>query len=246
MEGKDLADMEELRPQGLEDLVQELEGENGVEESLPTETTVAEIDSSAEVGVTAGESLPSPAHQTVLKRYPELSERSEAAAQQTVAAQARDPQRAHADETDTGQSRLAYRLAAAVLVLGALISIMDALVAWAMGGQTDLVLFQKLPVVIDVALAVGLFQLRKGARTWVLIRAGAGATLWPILLFLNHDAITATVLSVMQWGSCGALLLLLTGQSKTWRLVLAVASFVVFTLGLFGVLMLLVLLASVL
>jgi hypothetical protein len=38
----------------------------------------------------------------------------------------------------------------------------------------------------------------------------------------------------------------LTGQSKTWRLVLGLVIFVIFTLGLFGALMLLVLLASAL
>jgi hypothetical protein len=53
-------------------------------------------------------------------------------------------------------------------------------------------------------------------------------------------------LSVIQWGFCGALILLLTGQSKTWRLVLAMASFVIFTLGLCGVMVLLAFLASAL
>jgi len=206
----------------------------------------AETDASAEVRAAAGESLRAPVHQAVLQQHPELGQRAQTAAERTAAARERGLLRDLADETDTGQSRLAYRLAAAVLFLVALINVVDGAVAWALGVEAELGLCTVLPILIDGGLAVGLLQLRKGARTWVLIRAGLGATLWPILLFLGNDPITAIIMSVMQWGFCGALLLLLTGETKTWRLALAAAIFVVFTLGLFGVLMLFALLAPAL
>jgi hypothetical protein len=69
--------------------------------------TVAETDASAEVRATAAESLRAPVHQAVLQRYPELGERAQSAAQQAT-----QRRMVLADETDTGQSRLAYRLAA--------------------------------------------------------------------------------------------------------------------------------------
>ncbi len=271
--------MEELQPEELEELVQELEGEGSAEEPLPPKVQAllrdlqpvrlyssrrraakelgqinrssrevvralvetAETDASAEVRTMAAESLRAPVHQVVLRQYPELGEQAQAAARQQ-----RARERDLANETDTGQSRLAYRLAAAVLFLVVLVNVVDGLVAWAMDIEAELGLCTVLPILIDVGLGIGLIQLRKGARTWVLIRAGIGATLWPILLFLSNDPITAVIMSAMQWGFCGALLLLLTGQSKTWRLALAVAIFVVFTLGLFSFLMLFALLAPAL
>ncbi|NIV30419.1 MAG: hypothetical protein GWN58_13260 [Anaerolineae bacterium] len=203
--------------------------------------TVAETDASAEVRAAAAEALRAPVHQEYLRQHPELTERAQAAARQ-----AKERRIAAADETDTGQSRLAYRLAATVLLVGALVTVADVLISWALGLGTAAGFSVIIRIAIDVGLAIGLLQLRKGARTWVLIRAGVGATLWPIVLFLSNDLITAAIMSVMQWGFCGALLLFLTGQSKTWRLVLGMVIFVVFTLGLFGALMLLVLLASAL
>lgn len=273
--------MEELEPQELEDLVQEMEEEDGAEESLPSEVKVlvqdlqpirrysfrrraaeqlgnisrsslqvvkalvkvAENDSSAAIRATAVASLRAPVHQALLQQHPELGQRARSVAEGAAAARERDRQWALADETDTGQSKLAYRLAGAVLLLGALVSVVDALVSWAFDIPVETGFSRILALVIDIGLAIGLFQLRKGARTWVLIRAGAGAILWPIVLFLGSDPLTAAILSVMQWGFCGALLLLLTGESKPWRLALGVASFVVFYLGLCGLMMLLALLA---
>ncbi len=276
--------MEELGPEELEELVQELGGEAGAEEALSPEVAqllkdlqptrlytsrrraaeqlgevnrsnrevvlallvAGETDASADVRAAAGESLRAPVHQAVLQQHPELGERAQAVLERTAVARERELQRTLADETDTGQSRLAYRMAAAVLFLVVLINVVDGVLAWALGVEAEIGLCTALPILIDVGLGIGLIQLRKGARTWVLIRAGVGATLWPILLFLSNEPITAAIMSAMQWGFCGALLLLLTGESKTWRLALAAALFVVFTLGLFAVLILLVLLASAL
>ena len=258
--------MEELQTQELEQAVQELEGEDGAEESLPPEVEgllrdlqparlftsrrraakqlgevsrsnrqvvqalvmVAETDASAEVRATALESLRTPALQAVLRRHPELGQRARSAAQQAKQRQIVTP-----DETDTGQSRLAYYLAAGVLLLGALVTVVDVLVSSALDISTEGGFSIIIRIAIDVGLAIGLFQLRKGARTWVLIRAGVGAALWPIVLFLSNDPITAAIMSVMQWGFCGALLLLLTGQSKAWRYLIGIAIIVVYKLGLF-------------
>jgi hypothetical protein len=141
-------------------------------------------------------------------------------------------------ETLTGQSALAYRLAAVVLFLNALLSVGNLLLAWLLNLPTELAFSTIIPVVIDLGLAIGLLQLRKGARTWVLIRAGFGAVVWPIFMFINNDPISAVIMTLMQWGFCGPLILLLTGQSKTWRLVLAMAIFALVVLGLCGLMML--------
>lgn len=276
--------MDELRPQDIEDVLRELEGEDGTEEPLPPEVeqllqalqppnlyvarqraakqlgtvgwsswqvvhdllVVGETDPSAEVRGMAVESLRAPVHQAVLQRYPELRDRAQVLAQQIEAAQEREQRTALADETGTGQSQLAYRLAALVLFLGTLVSIVDALAAWALGLSLDVGICRVAPILIDLGLAIGLLQLRAGARTWVLVRAVLGAIVWPIFLFTSNDAITAIILTVIQWGFCGALILLLTGQSKTWRLVLAMGSFVIFTLGVCGTMLLLAVLASAL
>jgi hypothetical protein len=143
-----------------------------------------------------------------------------------------------AAETLTGQSALAYRLAAVVLFLNALISVGNLLLAWLLDLPTELAYSTIIPVLIDLGLAIGLLQLRKGARTWVLIRAGFGAVVWPIFIFISNDPISAVIMTLMQWGFCGPLILLLTGQSKTWRLVLAMAIFALVVLGLFSLMML--------
>jgi hypothetical protein len=97
---------------------------------------------------------------------------------------------------------------------------------------------------IDLLLAFGLLQFRPGARNWMLFRAGVGAIVIPLWAFASNEITTAIVMSVIQWGYCGALILLLTGQSKTWRLILGVGIFVVFTLGVFAVLLLLMVVAK--
>jgi hypothetical protein len=141
-------------------------------------------------------------------------------------------------ETPTGQSRLAYRLAAALLFVGASLNILDALLS---GGAS--IAPYLVSIGIDVALGVYLLRLSGRARLWVLARAILGGIVWPILAFLGNDPFTAVVMSAMQLGYSSALVLLLTGQSKTWRIALALSIFVVFTLGTFTVLLLLVALA---
>ena len=122
-------------------------------------------------------------------------------------------------ETPTGQSRLAYRLAAVLLLVSLLIFIVEMLL------EPDL--SQIISKVIDLGLAIGLLQFRRGARSWTLVRAVFSAILWPILAFAGNEPVVAAMMAVMQLGFSGSLILLLTGQSRTWRLVLAMGIYAV-------------------
>jgi hypothetical protein len=140
-------------------------------------------------------------------------------------------------ETSTGQSHLAYRLTAVILLVGVGIKIVEIVL-----GDTSMIA----PRVIDFILAIGLIQLRPGARGFALFRAVAGAILWPILAFVGNDTLTAIVVTVIQWAFCGSIIVLLTGRTKTWRLALAMGVFVVFVLGVYGMFLLLFALAQLL
>jgi hypothetical protein len=138
-------------------------------------------------------------------------------------------------ETDTGQSILAYRLAAVVLYLAVLVNVVSIVFAIAVGDPPPANLI--VSSIIDSALGVGLLLLKRGARSLVLIRAVLGGIFLPILTFAQGDVVVAIVTTVMQWGYCGSLILLLTGESKTWRIVVGMAIFCVFSLCLGGGLM---------
>jgi hypothetical protein len=132
-------------------------------------------------------------------------------------------------ETPTDQTRLAYRLAAILLLVGVSMNIIEALLV----GGTVVAAYIP-PIGIDLVLGIGLLRLSGRARFWVLVRAVLGAIIWPILLFLGTEPFSAMVMSTMQWAYSIALFLLLTGQGKTWRMGLALAVFAGFTLGPFG------------
>jgi hypothetical protein len=149
-----------------------------------------------------------------------------------------EPQPPPSGETPTGQTRLAYRLAAILLFVGASLNIIDALSS---GGAA---IAQYLtPIGIDVGLGIYLLRFSGRARLWVLVRAVLGGIVWPILAFLGNDPFTAVVMSAMQLGYSSALVLLLTGQSKTWRIALALGLFVVLTLGTLSLALLILALA---
>lgn len=133
-------------------------------------------------------------------------------------------------DTPTGQSKLAYRIAACLLILNFLLNIVGIL----MIGTTSASMFGIIGGIVDLILAVGLFQLRPGARNVVFFRAFVGAIAVPIWMFLvtfNADILSTLIVSTIQWGYCGSLILILTGQSKVWRLVISVLIFLVFALG---------------
>ncbi len=114
----------------------------------------------------------------------------------------------------SGPTPTAYRLAALVLGLGVAMS----LAFFLFGGQPD-----PITIVIDAILIAGLLFYKPWARSFTLIRVGLGAVLWPILYFLGNPPLIALVSSLIQWGFCGALLLLLTGETKPRRLAIALA-----------------------
>lgn len=110
-------------------------------------------------------------------------------------------------ETTTGQSKLAYRLAGSFIIAAGLISLLSgSFVAAAL---------------VDIILSIGLLQLRAGARRWMIVRIVAGAILWPLLAFTQQSAGMAIASAVVMWMLSGSFLLLLTGRSSTWRIVVA-------------------------
>ncbi len=134
-------------------------------------------------------------------------------------------------ETGIGPSPLAYRLAAVVLFGSVLINLAD---AFFFGTSPNII-----GLLIDIGVGIGLLRLSRGARGWALVRAAIGAVLGPILFFSSNDLFTAGVMSILAWSITGAILLLLTGDSRPWRLILGSAIFVIFGLGLYGLLFLL-------
>jgi hypothetical protein len=142
-------------------------------------------------------------------------------------------------ETPTAQSRLAYRVAAVLLFVGASLRIPDVILSSGTLSAAGLA-----GIVVDVALGIALLRLSGGARLVVLVRAVFGAIIVPVLAFGSFEPLTAMIWTAMQLGISIALALLLTGQSKTWRIALALSLFLVFTLGTFTVFLLLMALAS--
>ncbi len=206
---------------------------------------VAALDPTAGARRAAVQALHAPAQQRVLEKHPDLARRARSLSIQTdgepaVAEPAELRKRVPPglDETETGQSVLAYRLAAILMFITALISIVDRILAVVWDVSSELGPVRNAPYAssaIDVGLAIGLLREIRTARTLILIRSGLGAIVWPIILFSSFEPLAALLMSVMQWGYCGAIVLLLTGRSKTWRLVLATSAFAVLTVGLFAV-----------
>lgn len=130
-----------------------------------------------------------------------------------------------AQGTPTGQSRLAYQLAALLLLVNSSVALLFAL---PQGAATP----SLVPVLIDSALAIGLLEFRRGARTLVLLRAGVGVALAvamaAMLLLQSNPTLTELVWTVgLQLASSMSLILCLTGRSSTWRLGLAAGIFVI-------------------
>ncbi len=129
-------------------------------------------------------------------------------------------------ETPSGQSALAYRLAAGLLIFNVAVNITSGLVTKEMPRSS-------IALLIDSVLAIGLLQLRGGARNWVLLWAVLGAILGSTIPLTTGDIFTAILTSIVNLGFCGAVILLLTGQSKAWRLAAALGIFATFALGPF-------------
>ena len=129
-----------------------------------------------------------------------------------------------AAQTPTGQSRLAYRLAAALLLLNAILGLIGCMASGTAVAP---------PVsVIDSALALGLIDLRRGAHALTLFRAYMGAMVGAVLgvsFLLRPTQPLAAVVSgaLAQLAYAASIILLLSGKSKPLRIALAISIFLV-------------------
>lgn len=130
--------------------------------------------------------------------------------------------------TESGQSRLAYQLAAGLLFLVVLIGVADMAFVYAAAG--DVIYLRVFNLVVQFAFGVALLRFDTGIRSCVLILAVLGAILVPVAYFLAYDLVTAILGTLIQIGFGVSLVLLLTGESKPWRLWTAGTVFVAFVL----------------
>lgn len=133
-------------------------------------------------------------------------------------------------EMRTDKRHHAYRMAAAILLVGAAIALIGGLLSG--GGWIALAIGT---TAVDVLLAVGLLQFGRKARTLVLIRAILGAIVWPAFYFASYNLASAVLASTAQLAYAGALILLLTGRAENWRFIVSGSLFSVLTLGINGV-----------
>jgi hypothetical protein len=126
------------------------------------------------------------------------------------------------EETPTGQSFLAYRLAAVLLVLNALV-VLAQLILLDLFGEWWLVLAP--PAM--VGLAVGLL-LRKGWVCYLALTAAMlGALTMTLLAFAYGDLLSAIVNGMIHWSFAGAVILLLSGESSLFRTTLAMGLYII-------------------
>ncbi|GAB4430499.1 MAG: hypothetical protein Fur0044_28180 [Anaerolineae bacterium] len=138
-------------------------------------------------------------------------------------------------EVSTGPNGWGYRLAGLVLFVSILFTGADPLY-----GQTMPAISA---ILINLWVSIGLLFKNKHARWAALARAAIGVLIWPIFFFIANDPLTTILLIVVNGGFYVPVLLLLTGQSKVWRLVSGMGIFLVFGLGLYGLLLSLTLFA---
>jgi len=120
-------------------------------------------------------------------------------------------------------------LAIIILVLFAIKNATDA----AVGGNMMI-----LVVLVDLALAYGLYANKEKYKKYTICRAIAGGIFWPLLTLMQSDFSLAFIVGLTEWGFSGSILLLLVGKAKRWRLIAAVIVFLVFTFSIYVVTML--------
>jgi len=138
-------------------------------------------------------------------------------------------------DSNNGVTPIAFRVAAGILFTSSILS----LVSLFFGSAPNVV-----ALLIDVWLGISLLGLNAGARRFALFRAYAGAIVWPILLFVQNDFMTAMILTVIQLAYCGSLILLLQRETKNWKIYLSLGIFIIFVLCAMSVLFLLAFLGS--
>lgn len=136
--------------------------------------------------------------------------------------------------TSTGQSTLAYRLAAILFLINIISNIYIFLTL-----RSDILLttptflfftLSIIPVVIDLIISIGLLKLNYIARGFALIRVAGGAIIWPIIYFSNYGfSLILLIITIFQLGFTGAIFLLLTGKSQKLRIIIAIGIYIVFT-----------------
>jgi hypothetical protein len=109
---------------------------------------------------------------------------------------------------------IAFRIAAGLLFANICVTGLSLLV----GDVPNVV-----PVIIDVLLIIGLLRLNMGARGFALFRTWAGAIVVPIFAFIQNDPFSAAILTLIQVCYCGALILLLQGATRPWKIWVALA-----------------------
>ncbi len=138
--------------------------------------------------------------------------------------------------TSTGQSTLAYRLAAILFLVNIFLMLVSSL-----GFSTTT---RIIPMVIDLIISIGLLKLNYIARGFALIRVAGGAIIWPIIYFSQYGfSIFSLIITIFQLGFTGAIFLLLTGKSQKLRIIIAIGIYIGFT---FLPLVLLLLIATLL
>jgi hypothetical protein len=117
----------------------------------------------------------------------------------------------------------AFRITGIMLLIGVLLNVSQLLQSKAAPSSFSFI--------IDFILAIGLFFLQPWAHGWTKFRAILGAIGYPIYLFTQYRPVTALIMSVIQLGFCGAMILLLTGRPQKWRIITSVAVFLIFFVG---------------
>jgi hypothetical protein len=140
----------------------------------------------------------------------------------------REPVPAAALRTAAAQARLAYRLAAAIMLINVALGLNAAIAA---GYATANSVFM-----IDSALAIGLIDLRPVARTLTLIRAAIGVTgsvaFAMLLVVRGYESPAAAVAGAApQLALAAALAVILAGQARPWRLALGSGVYVLGAAG---------------
>ena len=124
--------------------------------------------------------------------------------------------------TSTGQSTLAYRLAAILFLVNIFLTLGSSLLF----STTRSII----PVVIDLIISIGLLKLNYIARGFALIRVAGGAIIWPFIYFSNYGfSLFSLIITIIQLGFTGAIFLLLTGKSQKLRIIIAIGIYIVFT-----------------
>ena len=130
------------------------------------------------------------------------------------------------DQTLSPDRRAAWRAAAVILICNVLLGVGLAFATHG-GGQG-------IAWIIAMVLAYKLYHLRAGTDTIVVILAGIGAVVGSILNVMRLPALDAALMTIANVAFAGALALLLLGEPRRSRRIVAVATFVCLSVPIVG------------